>query len=295
MDHKIPVRPRWHCGIRAMLAVTGLTVGCVVLLTANLAAPTTPGATRQPTFHVTDMYHQTIAVSRLGTQVADSQSSNWSGYNKGVLDTDTLTSSISAQWVVPTATQHTAGEAEDSATWIGIGGGCLQSSCSVTDSTLIQAGTEQDVSATGQATYNAWYEIIPVPEIASTIVVHPGDVINCSISQVVPGVWTISLSDSTDGQSFTETVPYTSDESTAEWIEETPTEIGTSGTGIAALPNLTTVHFSRATVNGASAGLQPDEALQLIDSSGNPIATPSAPVSGNGFNDCAWAPACAAP
>src|ERR1700733_9428075 len=98
-----------------MLTVTAVTVGCVVLLTANLAAPTTLGVTRQPTFRVTDMYHQKIAVSRLGTPVADSQSSNWSGYNKGVLDTDTLTSSISAQWVVPTATQHTAGEAEDSA------------------------------------------------------------------------------------------------------------------------------------------------------------------------------------
>ena len=295
MEHLSPLRPRWYCSIRAMLAVTGVTVGCLVLLTANLAAPTTPGTNGHPAFRVTDKYHQTIAVSRFGTSVAESQSSNWSGYNKGVLDTDTLTHSISAQWVVPKATQHTAGEAEDSATWIGIGGGCLQTSCTATDETLIQAGTEQDVSASGQATYDAWYEIIPVPEIASSIVVHAGDVINCSIGQVVPGVWTISLNDSTDGQSFTETVPYTSDESTAEWVEETPTEIGTSGTGLAALPNLTTVHISQATVNGASAGLQADEALQLIDSNGNPIATPSAPVSGNGFNDCAWAITCAAP
>src|SRR5580698_277648 len=210
----------------ATLVTTVVATGCVVLFTAGVAAPATPGALARATFHATQKYHRPITVTGLGTRFAESQSSNWSGYNKGVLDTDTLTSSISAQWVVPTATQHTAGEAEDSATWIGIGGGCLQSSCSVTDSTLIQAGTEQDVSSSGQATYDAWYEIIPVPEIASTIVVHPGDVINCSISQVVPGVWTISLSDSTDGQSFTETVPYTSDESTAEWIEETPTEIG---------------------------------------------------------------------
>ena len=131
---------------------------------------------------------------------------------------------------MPTATQHTKGEAEDSATWIGIGGGCLQSTCSANDSTLIQAGTEQDVSATGQATYDAWYEIIPVPEIESSIVVHPGDVIDCAISQALPRCRTISLKDVTDGQSFSETVPYASDESTAEWIEETPTEIGTTGT-----------------------------------------------------------------
>ena len=98
--------------------------------------------------------------------------------------------------------------------------------------------------ASGQASYDAWYEIIPVPEIASTIAVHPGDAIDCSISQVVPGLWTIALNDTTDGQGFTQTVPYPSDESTAEWIEETPTEIGTSGANLAALPNLTTVQFS---------------------------------------------------
>lgn len=243
--------------------------------------------------------HTEVPPSDLGHRArhtfAESQSSNWSGYNQGVLDTDTLTSSISGSWVVPTATQHTKGEAEDSATWVGIGGGCLQSSCSASDSTLIQAGTEQDVSASGQATYDAWYEIIPVPEIESSIVVHPGDVIDCSISAALPGVWTISLKDVTDGQSFSQTVPYTSDESTAEWIEETPTEIGTTGTGLAALPNLTTVHFTQATVNGASAGLVPDQAVQLINASGDPIATPSAPVSGNRFDDCAWATSCAAP
>ena len=268
---------------------------CVVVLSPGVAAPLVLGSAAHPTFHVTDRYHRTVSITGLGTQIADSQSSNWSGYNKGILDTHSLTSSISAQWIVPTATQHTAGEAEDSATWIGVGGGCLDSSCSTTDNTLVQAGTEQDVSSTGQASYDAWYEIIPVPELASTIAVHAGDVIDCSISQVVPGVWTITLNDTTDGQGFTQTVPYPSDGSTAEWIEETPTEIGTSGTSLAALPNLTTVEFTQATVNGANAGLVPAQALQLIDSSGNPIATPSTPVSGNRFNDCAWTTICAAP
>ncbi|MGD0379742.1 MAG: G1 family glutamic endopeptidase [Acidimicrobiales bacterium] len=277
------------------ISVTALITGFVVLTTAGTAAPATPRSAIHSTFRVTDEYHRTISVQRPGTTLADSQSSNWSGYNQGILDTDTPTTSISAQWVVPTATQHTAGEAEDSATWIGIGGGCLESGCTVTDSTLIQAGTEQDVSTSGQASYDAWYEIIPVPEIASSIAVHPGDVIDCSISQELPGVWVVSLNDVTDGQAFSQTVPYLSDESTAEWIEETPTEIGTTGTGLAALPNLTTVKFTQATVNGAAAGLVPDQALQLIDSNGDPIATPSAPVGGNAFNDCAWATACGAP
>ena len=279
----------------AGLSMTVLITGFVVLTTAGIAAPATPRSAIHSTLRATDEYHRTISVGRVGTAFADSQSSNWSGYNQGILDTDTPTTSISAQWVVPTATQHTAGEAEDSATWIGIGGGCLESGCTATDSTLIQAGTEQDVSTSGQATYDAWYEVIPVPEIASTIAVHPGDVIDCSISQELPGVWVVSLNDVTDGQGFSQTVPYPSDESTAEWIEETPTEIGTTGTGLAALPNLTTVKFTQATVNGATAGLVPAQALQLIDSNGDPIATPSAPVNGSLFNDCAWATTCAAP
>lgn len=291
----MPASPKQPRFLVATIA-TVLTTGCLVLLAAGVAAPMGRGHHHHRShFRTTHQYHRPIAVTGLGTTLADSQSSNWSGYNQGVLDTGRPTSSISAQWVVPTATQHTAGEAENSATWIGIGGGCLQSSCSATDSTLIQAGTEQDVSTSGQASYAAWYEIIPLPEIASTIAVHPGDVINCSISQVVPGVWTVSLNDITDGQGFSQTVPYPSDESTAEWIEETPTQIGTSGVGLAALPNLSTVQFTQATVDGANAGLVPSQALQLIDANGNPIATPSAPVAGNLFDDCAWATTCPAP
>lgn len=273
--------------------IAGLAATTLALLVPLAAATTTSAA--QLGFKTTDKYHGVISVSAPGGHLAGSQSSNWSGYNQGILDTTTPFSSVSASWVVPTATQHTAGQAEDSATWIGIGGGCLNSSCAATDSTLIQAGTEQDVSPSGVASYDAWWEIIPAPELQSSMVVHPGDVIDCSISSSVPGLWTISLKDTTDGQGFTQSVPYASDESTAEWIEETPTQIGTSGASLAALPNLSTVQFQNASVNGANADLVPAQAVQLTDSSGNPIATPSAPVGGNAFNDCAWSSTCAAP
>ena len=285
-------RPRRF--VVAMLATTALASGFVVLLTAGVAAPTTPAALH-PGFRVTRRVHRTI-------------SSHTSGPRSQTVSPRTRLATTKGSWI-PThrrARSVRSGSCRPRHSTrlerlrtprhrIGIGGGCLQSSCSVTDSTLIQAGTEQDVSASGQATYDAWYEIIPVPEIASTIAVHPGDVVRCSIGQTVPGVWTITLNDSTDGQGFTQTVPYPSDESTAEWIEETPTEIGTTGAALAALPNLTAVHFTQASVNGANAQLVPDQALQLIDSNGNPIATPSAPVAGNSFNDCAWALVCAAP
>jgi hypothetical protein len=278
-----------------IMTAAGLLAGTIALTATGAALPAAGAAVHTAAFHSTDRYVPTVSVSKLGTTFADSQSSNWSGYNQGVLDSATPYSSIGGQWVIPTATQHTAGEAEDSATWIGIGGGCLNSTCSATDSTLIQAGTEQDVSASGVASYDAWYEIIPAPEIQSTITVHPGDTIDCLISATAPGVWSISLKDITDGQSFSETLPYSSDESTAEWIEETPTEISTSGTGLAALPNLGTVNFTDATVNGGNANLLAAQGVQLIDSNSNVIADPSAPVGGNEFNDCAWATTCAEP
>lgn len=109
-------RPTRRRRFLTMFAGTSLIAGSVMLLTGSVAAQASPRAARAATFRVTDEYHQTISVTGAGTKLADSQSSNWSGYNQGVLDTDTLTSSITGTWVVPTATPHTAGEAEDSAT-----------------------------------------------------------------------------------------------------------------------------------------------------------------------------------
>jgi hypothetical protein len=229
-----------------------------------------------------------------------SQSNNWSGYNQGSLEQGgtppKLFSSIGGDWTVPTATAHTAGQAEYSSDWIGIGGGCVDSGCTVTDSTLIQTGTEQDVDASGNASYSAWWEIIPGPSLTITnMTIHPGDRMSASLKSLAPGVWTIAISDTTDGQSYTTTVPYTSTESTAEWIQETPLILGTNA-GFAALPNLTTPAFDNATTNGVNANLKPSEEMDLVDSNGNIIGAPSAPDSDtDGFNVCTWASTCTAP
>lgn len=228
---------------------------------------------------------------------AANQSSNWFGYSEPLTQSGPY-QSISANWVVPTATQHTAKQAESSATWIGIGGGCVTSDCTVGDNTLVQTGTEQDVDASGKATYSAWWEVIPVPSVSFSIAVHPGDQIQASLTQTAPEVWNIVLNDVTDGQggSATQTLPYPSDYTTAEFIEETPLQIGTSGTGLTALPNLTNTTFTNAKVNGAAAGLVVADEMDLIDSNGKVISVPSAPSStGDSFTDCAWATSCPAP
>jgi hypothetical protein len=220
------------------------------------------------------------------------QSSNWFGYNQGALEPGkSLFTSITGNWVVPTATQHTSGQAESSSDWIGIGGGCMETSCTATDSTLIQTGTEQDVGSNGAASYSAWYELIPAPSISIPMTVKPGDTMSASITQTAPGVWSITLTDVTENENFSTTVPYSSTEGSAEWIEETPLDIGTNA-GFAALPNLTKVPFSNATANGAAANLQTSEEMQLIDSNGNVIGAPSAPLSTTSFDDCAWASSC---
>ena len=223
-------------------------------------------------------------------------SSNWFGYGQGTLEQGSkLFNSITGDWTVPTATQHTSGQAEDSSDWIGIGGGCIDAGCTATDSTLIQTGTEQDVDSTGAASYSAWWELVPAPSLTiSNMTVAPGDHMHASISEVVPDsdVWTITIQDVTRGETFTQTAPYPSTHATAEWIEETPLEIGTDA-GFAALPNLTNPAFSSATANGASAGLKASEEMDLVDSNGNVIGAPSAPNStADGFDACAWASTC---
>jgi hypothetical protein len=220
------------------------------------------------------------------------QSSNWFGYVQGALEQGGKQfNSIGGDWTVPAATQHTAGQAESSSDWIGIGGGCVDAGCAVGDNTLIQTGTEQDVDASGAASYSAWWEIIPGPSIAiPSLTVAPGDHLHATIAEAVAGanVWTITLQNVTRGESYSTTVPYSSTHLTAEWIEETPLLLGADA-GFASLPNLTDPVFTRAVANGVNANLQPSEEMLLADANGNVIGAPSAPnATHDGFSACTW-------
>jgi peptidase A4-like protein len=248
------------------------------------------------TAHAATTHGALLHIAKPHTSMQAAQSNNWFGYNQGTLEQGgTLFHSITGDWTVPTATQHSSGQDEASSDWIGIGGGCIDSACTVGDSTLIQTGTEQDVSG-GKASYSAWWELVPAPSLTiSNMAVHPGDHMHASISETIANsnIWNITLQNVTTGQSFSTTVPYPSTHATAEWIEETPLTFGTSGAGLAALPNLTNVPFTSGTVNGANAGLKASEEIQLVDSNGKVIGTPSAPNStADGFTECAWSTTC---
>ena len=87
--------------------------------------------------------------------VGASQSNNWSGYNQGTLEkSGTMFHQVSGDWTVPTATAHKSGEAEYSATWVGIVPGSLffpdgrgtdqvRLSFSLVDEALIDDGIER--------------------------------------------------------------------------------------------------------------------------------------------------------
>ncbi|TMC49039.1 MAG: hypothetical protein E6J14_09760 [Chloroflexi bacterium] len=230
--------------------------------------------------------------------VGASQSNNWSGYNQGTLEKNgTLFHQVSGDWVVPTATQRVANQAESSATWVGIGGGRVDSSGLVGDNTLIQAGTSQDVDASGKASYTAWWEIIPAPSIPISLPVSAGNHVHVDVHETTPGMWSITINNVSTGGSFNMTTPYTSTYGTAEWIEETPVVVDSSGNvSVGPMPNLSTVTFDQSQANNAAANLNASEAIQLVDFNGAVLETPSAPdVDFDGFNDCAFASSCSAP
>jgi Peptidase A4 family len=261
----------------------------------SLAFASSAGAAALPSSH-----GQLLHLAPLHTTTNATQSSNWLGYDQGGLEQGgKLFNAITGEWTVPAATPHASGQAASSSDWVGIGGGCVDSGCAVTDQTLIQTGTEQDVSATGATTYSAWWEEIPAPSVQITSVnVSPGDRMYASVAETIPNsnVWTITLKDLSNGQSFTITVPYASTHATAEWIEESPLVLGTSGSGFSTLPNLTSSAFDLGTANGAPVKLAASEQMQLIDSNGKVIGAPSAPdPEADGFNACAWASTCPAP
>jgi Peptidase A4 family len=152
------------------------------------------------------------------------------------------------------------------------------------------------VSAQGVASYSAWWELVPVPAVTiSGMKIERGDRMFASVAEAGIGLWTVTLRDITRHERFSTTVPYPSSQASAEWIEETPVEIGSGGAGLASLPKLHATPFAHATVNGAPAALSPSQEVQLYSGS-TLIGLPSAPdAARTAFSACAWVRHCRAP
>jgi hypothetical protein len=193
-------------------------------------------------------------------------STNWSGQ----ISSGTTYSGISADWVVPTvqATQYSGA----SATWIGIDGG------PASPGSIIQTGTVQ-LTGGGATQYTAWYELYPAPPVTIGGV-SPGDSMNASIQQIGGSSWTIRIHDlSTGNDTGAMPVTYNGPGDSAEWIEELPTAVGTAQPTLA---NFGSATFSNMTYNPANPGAAFLSGIDMIDESGNVIAT-AGPTTSNGL------------
>ncbi len=221
------------------------------------------------------------AVSTASAASADVQqasSGNWSGYVAGGSSTSSAIrfKSVSGSWVAPTATcTSSAGGGSPgtySAFWVGLGGaGQTQA--------LEQAGTEVNCSASGQASYYAWYELVPAAPVRTDLAVHPGDHISTRVTVEGTAV-DVSVSNQTTGQSFSKQLTMSNpDVSSAEWIAEAPSSCDGSGSCTPLpLTNFGTVNFtsSSATTTDGHTG-------SISDSSWSTAAVSLTPGASSGF------------
>jgi hypothetical protein len=194
------------------------------------------------------------------------ESTNWSGQiASGPSPGSTTFSRVTGNWTVPSIVPTTY--AGDSATWVGIDGGPDSSN------SIIQTGTDQ-YTQDGATLYTAWYELYPAPPFTVGNV-SPGDQMQATITKNGTDNWTMSLQDVTSGApAWVESnVRYDGPGDSAEWIEELPTTVGSAQP---TLPNFGSATFSDMTENASGpVGLT---AIDMVDESGNVIATAGAPT-----------------
>jgi hypothetical protein len=200
-------------------------------------------------------------------------------------------------------------EAEYSSSWVGIGGYCENASCTAVDNTLIQLGTEHDVSSRGATQYYAWVEVLPnypilispdypyCDSLSCAYAVDPGDSVTASLScksNCNPGQtqsWYLTMKNATKGWTFSTTVSYASTLMSAERIQEAPS----SSAGVLPLADFVTATFD-PTVNAGSApnfppganGTVGPDAMLMVDPYGETSAPSATETSANpgAFTTC---------
>lgn len=238
--------------------------GVAGVVSAGVLAATFAGGSQARTRAI--FHHPRISVSWAKKKSAGWASSNWSGYAV----TGTGFKSVTGQWNVTSVSSSR--KATYSSEWIGIDG--------YNNSDLIQTGTEADYY-NGSAHYDAWWEILPAAEtVIPSITVRPNDKMTASVSKGSGSSWTITITDTTTGKSFTTTQTYTGPQTSAEWIEEAPS----LGGRVATLANYGLATFDPGTVNGGNPLLTASDGGVMVQK-GVQVSTPSNPDGDtDGFN-----------
>ena len=272
---------REHVATLAVLAAVGLATA-----SARAEQPRTPSLKTHGPIEVHRLEDGSLAHGPRNEFV----SSNWSGYAIGGYQTGHKYTSAQGTWVAPAVTFGSTNSdttEEYSATWVGIGGFCLNALCTRADRTLIQLGTSQYVSSSGATSYFAWYEMLPKSPVTITaITVSPGDQITASVQCVSACSarkqnWQLSMTNITTNQTWSQNFSYSSSLASADWIEEAPVSGGVlplanfNVVGIApSLSNISAWNSLTVSANG----------IQMSDPWGQ-TSSPSS-TDANGFDTC---------
>jgi hypothetical protein len=201
-----------------------------------------------------------------------------------------VVTAVYGSWTVQTVVPSTA--PRSSSQWIGIGGFFTG------DTSLIQVGSESDSSG-GSSTYGVWWETLPAAETPISQPVNPGDEIQASIvcSTACAGAkqgWQITISDVTQGWTFTHALAYSSSRRSAEWIEERPSECVKTKCKLMPLADFNTASYGQdytgvagtgsATIGGATLpiGSLPNSEISMDQSSGGAVIAQPSPISADG-------------
>lgn len=228
------------------------------------------------------------------------ESGNWSGYVLPVTGNDVT--SVSGDWTVPTldcAVTPDSTEAE----WVGLNG--ASALLGSADAPLIQTGTMSSCSSGGEQENTGWWEIVPADSysvVFSNLTVSAGDSMAAKVYES-NGQWVTVVQDLTTGlqgtmvaggtsfvsnivtgavvASYGDTAPYQYEGVTsAEWIVEAPT----SDNSIMTLADFQTTSFSNLGVNTTSPMLTPQDAVEIVNQSGQALTLES-PVSNGSFRE----------
>jgi hypothetical protein len=207
-------------------------------------------------------------------------STNWSGY---VAETNLakgpnrVVNDVKGQWVVPSFTCPPMGFTF-SAMWVGIDGW--------TNRTVEQTGTLEECNFDAFVSYT-WYEMYPAPLVRVLLPAQPGDLMSADVAYGGNHSFVLTISNLTEGGTFTTTQKSSAKRQSAEWIAEAPS----SGGVIEPLTNFGTVSFTGAsatfdnTTGPINSPSWEDEPITMTDPSGTVKAVPSAlDPSGQSFN-----------
>jgi hypothetical protein len=189
-------------------------------------------------------------------------------------------------WDIPTVSKPSEPQGEDggwdSSSWIGLDGFDI----GITSNDVLQAGVQQYVSASGQASYVAWYEWFTAGDSSPDYVfqtnitnfpVSPGQQVYCSVQYINnKTAGTVYFANEATGQHFSITLApppgATFAGNSFEWIMEAPN----GGEPYAAIPKFTPVTFTTAiacTAGGTYGNPQGGDTCNIETTSGKVLTS----------------------